>query len=66
MELNRREIIGILSAGAAGASVADGQAPPPGAGGEIQAARQELQRDAQRVAMVNLPQTTEPAFRFRA
>lgn len=73
----RREIIGILGAGAAGAVVtriAEGQAPPPAspsaappnADAEFQAARLGLQRDAQRIAMVNLPQATEPAFHFRA
>ena len=67
MGLNRRNMIGILAAGAAGVSVAEGQAPaPPPAGDEVQAARQSLQRDAQQIAMVKLPQTTEPAFRFRA
>jgi len=72
MDVKRREIIGILGAGAAGAviaSVAEGQAPPvatrsPDA--DTQAARLGYQRDAQRIAMVNLPQTTEPAFHFRA
>jgi len=67
MDVNRREVIGILTAGAAGVTVAEGQqAPSPPAGDELQAARQRLQFDAQRVAMVKLPQTTEPAFRFRA
>jgi hypothetical protein len=73
MDLKRREIIGILGAGAAGAvvtRVVEGQtpqaAPPPSPDAELQAARQGLQRDAQRIAMVNLPQATEPAFRFRA
>jgi hypothetical protein len=67
VDLNRRNMIGILAAGAAGVTVAESQAPPPPApGDEVQAARQSLQRDAQRIAMVKLPPTTEPAFRFRA
>jgi hypothetical protein len=67
MDLNRRNIIGILAAGAVSVSVAESQAPPPpAAGDQVQAARQSLQRDAQQIAMVKLPQTTEPAFRFRA
>jgi hypothetical protein len=74
MDVKRREIIGILGAGAAGAvvtRVVEGQTPqtappPPSPDAELQAARQGLQRDAQRIAMVNLPQATEPAFRFRA
>jgi hypothetical protein len=56
------------------ARLAEGQAPPPAspnaapgsADAEVQAAPQELQLDAQRIAMVKLPQATEPAFVFRA
>ncbi len=67
VDLKRRNMIGILAAGAASASVAEGQAPAaPAAGDEVQAARQSLQLDAQRIAMVKLPPATEPAFRFRA
>jgi hypothetical protein len=73
MDVNRREVIGILTAGAASVSVAEAQAPPPAppnatlvnADGDVQAARLGLKRDAQRIAMITLPPTTEPAFRFR-
>jgi hypothetical protein len=71
-DFKRREIIGILAAGAGGAAVArvaEGQAPPAAprsSDDELQAARQGLRSDAQRIAMVNLPQTTEPAVHFRA
>jgi hypothetical protein len=66
--LKRREVIGILTAGAAGARLAEGQAPAaaaPNSDAGVQAARLSLQRDAQRIAMVKLPSTSEPAFRFR-
>jgi len=73
VDFKRREIIGIMGAGAAGAviaRIAEGQASPnaapPNADAATQAARLGLQRDAQRIAMVNLPQATEPAFHFRA
>jgi hypothetical protein len=74
MKPKRRNLVGILMAGAVGAYVVEGQAPPvasPGAAplnadSDVQAARQSLQRDAQRIAMVKMPQTTEPAFHFRA
>ncbi len=68
-DFKRREIIGILGAGAAGAvaaRVAEGQDPPLNADADTQAARLMYQRDAQRIAMVNLPQATEPAFHFKA
>jgi hypothetical protein len=66
---NRRNILGLLGAGAAGAvivRVAEGQAPAPSPDPNLQDARQGLQGDAQRIAMVNLPPTTEPAVHFRA
>jgi hypothetical protein len=66
MDVNRREVIGILAAGATSARVAESQAPPRSPDADTQAARLGYQRDAQRIAMVNLPQTTEPAFHFRA
>jgi hypothetical protein len=69
MSPNRRNIVGLLGAGAAGVTlirVAQSQAPPPSPDADVQAARQSLQRDAQRVDMVKLPQTTEPAVHFRA
>jgi hypothetical protein len=65
LDVKRREILGILTVGAAAAAVVEGQTPPS-ADGELQAARQGLQRDAQRIAMVNLPPGTEPAVHFHA
>jgi hypothetical protein len=65
LDLKRREILGILAVGVAAAAVVEGQTPP-NADAELQAARQGLQRDAQRIAMVNLPPSTEPAIHFRA
>ena len=69
MAIKRREVIGLLVATAAGSRLANAQAPaaaPQNAEEELQAARLRRQADAQRIAMVMLPQTTEPAFRFRA
>jgi hypothetical protein len=69
MSLERRNVLGILAAGAAISAIAEGQTPapaPPNADAELQAARQRLQSDMQRIAMVKLPQATEPAFQFRA
>lgn len=65
MVINRRKIMSLLAATGVGSRIAIAQAPAnPDA--ELQAARQNRLRDAQRVAMVKLPLTTEPAFRFRA
>jgi hypothetical protein len=69
MRLDRRKIIELLAGGGVGARIAEGQAAqpvPPSADAELQAARQRLQSDTQRIAMVKLPQATEPAFHFRA
>lgn len=63
VNVKRREILGILTVGVAAGAVVNGQAPP-NADAELQAARQGLQRDAQRVAMVMLPPATEPAVHF--
>jgi hypothetical protein len=65
LAVKRREILGILTIGAAAIAVVEGQTPPS-ADAELQAARQGLQRDAQRIAMVKLPPATEPAVHFQA
>jgi hypothetical protein len=65
LAVKRREILGILTIGAAAAAAVEGQTPP-NADAELQAARQGLQGDAQRVAMVKLPPATEPAVHFHA
>ena len=69
LDPKRREILAILTVGAAATAAAtavvEGQALS-NADGELQAARQGLRSDGQRVAMVKLPATTEPAVHFRA
>jgi hypothetical protein len=66
MGINRRTIMGLLAATAASFRVTFAQAPAASASPDqdLQAARAERQRDAQRIAAVKLPQTTEPAFQF--
>jgi len=71
MRVNRRNSMRIL-AGAVAAPAAlplqvNAQRPPQAASDrDTQAARQDLKEEAQRIARVNLPRSTEPAFRFRA
>ena len=69
MKLNRRASVRILAAVAA-SPVGLAQAPAPStrtsADAELQSARNELQDNAQRIAGVKLPRSTEPAFHFRA
>jgi hypothetical protein len=64
MRINRRKVMGLLAATAAGTGVS-AQAQPQNPDAALQTARQERQFDAQRIATVKLPQTIEPAFRFR-
>jgi hypothetical protein len=69
MDVNRRNIIGLLVACPVITRVVEAQAPPATSGAtdaDLQAARQRMQRYAQRIAMVKLPPTTEPAVQFRA
>ncbi len=74
MGINRRKALGLVAAGGIGSRIAIAQAPSRPAApvtkvdadAELQAARDGRLRDAQRVAMVKLPPTTEPAFHFRA
>jgi hypothetical protein len=71
MKVNRRKTLGILAAVAAGARTASPQAAPPRpadatADAAVRTAREGFQSDAQRIAMVKLPQATEPAFQFHA
>jgi hypothetical protein len=69
MKVNRRKTLGILAAAAViGPHAAIAQAPPAqpaSADALLQSARAGYQGDAQRIAMVKLPQSTEPAFQFR-
>jgi hypothetical protein len=78
MRINRRKVIGLVAAAGVGARAVVAQAPTPPAStprtpssprspdDELQIARRQRLSDAQRVAAVKLPLTTEPAFRFRA
>jgi hypothetical protein len=70
MKVNRRKTLGILAAAVTGAHTTVAQAPPPRAAAEpdaaLQSAREGYRSDAQRIAALKLPQTTEPAFRFQA
>jgi len=69
MKVNRRTTLRILTAAAAGATVATAQAPVPAPASpdpEVQSARQDLRDSSQRIARINLPRSTEPAFSFRA
>jgi hypothetical protein len=63
LDLKRRAILEILTVGAAATAVVEAQ-DSPSADGDLQSARQGLQRDAQRIAMVKLPPATEPAVHF--
>jgi hypothetical protein len=79
MVLNRRIVFRLLAAAGASASVGDAQPPAPPqpapstraaqpttAGADLQASREALRMDAQRIGAVKLPRATEPSFRFRA
>jgi hypothetical protein len=69
MKVNRRKTLGILAAAVAGARTVSPQAPPPqpsDADAALRTARAGFQSDAQRIAMVKLPQATEPSFQFHA
>lgn len=75
--LNRRRVMGLIAVAGAAAAQVPALAQVPNAArvpnaasrsadDELQLARQGRLRDAQRVAMVKLPQNVEPAFRFQA
>ncbi len=65
MDISRRQLAGVVLAGAAVA-----QAPPPPAAqptdAELEAARAERRAAAQIIARVPLAMTVEPAFQFKA
>lgn len=68
MEINRRKAMGLLAAAGAGVGAVTAQVStdsPRTPDQELQIARADRLNDAQRVAMVKLAQTVEPAFRFR-
>jgi hypothetical protein len=70
MQVNRRRTLGILAAAVTAVRSTTAQAPPPPAAAEpdaqLRSARESNRSDAQRIAMVSLPQSTEPTFQFRA
>jgi hypothetical protein len=70
MDVTRRAVGRILAATAIISSGVAAQAPPPAASpnadADLNAARALMRSDAQRLAQVRLPMSTEPAFRFRA
>jgi hypothetical protein len=70
MKVNRRTTIRILTGAATGTGFAAAQTPtqprPADASAELQSARDDIRGTAARIARVELPRPTEPAFRFRA
>jgi hypothetical protein len=62
MKLSRRELAGALIAGTA--LPAPAQNPPAAAA--VQDAADALRRNSEALARFELPQSTEPAFQFRA
>jgi hypothetical protein len=69
MDISRRQLAGVILAGAAVAQVS-AQAPPApaplSADAELEAAKSQQRLRAQIIARVPLPMTTEPAFQFKA
>jgi len=66
MKVNRRTTIRILAGVGASSSFAAAQSPTTPPDADLAAAREDMRNTAQRIASVNLPRATEPAFRFRA
>ncbi len=69
MKLTRRELAGALTGGAAAlaAAAALPQSPETQASEELlKAAIEEQRRDSARIAKLEVPMDTEPAFSFRA
>jgi hypothetical protein len=71
MKVNRRTTFRILAGAGAGTGFAAAQAPPsPARAGDadanLESAREDLRGSASRIAAVDLPRATEPAFFFRA
>lgn len=71
IKISRREAAGLAAALGVGTGELLAQAAGAQAGAsrtpavELEIARQQRLRDAQRIAAVKLPQAVEPAFRFR-
>jgi len=70
MKVNRRTTIQMLAVIGAGSGIATAQAPATpraaDASAELQSARDDIRGTAARIARVELPRATEPAFHFRA
>jgi len=66
MKVNRRTTLGMLAAAVTGTPALKAQAPVAAPDAAVQTAREGYRADAQRIASVKLPQSTEPAFRFQA
>ncbi len=64
MQLTRRKLAATLLAPHA-AVLAQNQ-PPVAAAGRLDEARQNLQKHLRKLAAVDVPTTTEPAFQFKA
>ncbi len=64
MQLTRRKLAAALLAPPA-AALAQNQ-PPGAAAGPLDQARQNLQKHVSKLAAVDVPMTTEPAFQFKA
>jgi hypothetical protein len=67
MQVTRRKLSKILTAGAAAAAAVKPapQTAPPAENQDLRAAREELRANALRIALVKLPMSTEPAFQFK-
>ena len=63
MKITRRAIARILAASAAIPIIADPQ-PEPGDAAKL--AREQFEKNAQRMAAVRVPMSTEPAVHFKA
>jgi hypothetical protein len=71
MDVTRRALARMLAVTAAVPALAPletavAQSAPPGADSDLNAARNELRSNAQKLAQVRVPLGTQPAFRFKA
>ena len=64
MKLTRRELAGALAAGVAAAQTPSPADPTPDA--DLQAARDRVKANADRLSAQAVPMNVEPAFQFKA
>ena len=64
MKLTRRKLAAVALASAAAPLVAQTQSTPPA--DELQAARDRIKANGDKLAQQNVPMAVEPAFQFRA